>query len=154
MTTKKTARINNKYITLILGALITVSPFSIDMYLPSFSEIAKDLGTTPAKISLSLASYFIGFAIGQLLYGPLLDRFGRKKPLYYGLALYIIACVGCMLSQTIEMLVTFRFIQALGGCVPFVAAIAMIRDFFPVQESAKILSLLMLMLGLSPLLAP
>src|SRR5215208_1342387 len=102
-------RLDNKFIILILGALITVSPFSIDMYLPAFSLIAKDLGTTPEKISLSLASYFIGFAIGQLLYGPLLDRFGRKKPLYYGLVLYMIASVGCMLSQTVEALIAFRF---------------------------------------------
>src|SRR4051794_13139189 len=109
MTTNKTAVLSNKFIILILGALITVSPFSIDMYLPAFSHIAKDLGTTPEKISLSLASYFMGFAIGQLLYGPLLDRFGRKRPLYFGLTLYIIACVGCMLSHTLEVLVAFRF---------------------------------------------
>jgi len=83
MTTNKITLKSNKFITLILGALITVSPFSIDMYLPSFSEIAKDLRTTPAKISLSLSSYFIGFAIGQLLYDPLLDRFGRKKPFVF-----------------------------------------------------------------------
>src|SRR6266496_5519720 len=150
----RSIRFRETIIILILGALATISPLSIDMYLPAFSQIAKDFKATPALISFSVTSYFIGFAIGQLLYGPLLDRFGRKKPLYFGLVLYIIACIGCMLSQTIEVLVVFRFIQALGGCVPFVAAIAMVRDFFPVKESAKILSLLMLMLGVSPLLAP
>jgi DHA1 family bicyclomycin/chloramphenicol resistance-like MFS transporter len=148
------ARLSNRFIILILGSLMTVSPFSIDMYLPGFSQIAKDLGTTPAKIALSLASYFVGIAIGQLLYGPLLDRYGRKKPLYFGLTLYILACIGCMLSKSVEALIIFRFIQALGGCVAIVATIAMVRDFFPVNESAKILSLLMLILGLSPLLAP
>ena len=145
---------NRTLIILILGALMTVSPFSIDMYLPAFTQIANSFGTTAARISLSVSSYFIGLGIGQLLYGPLLDRFGRKKPLYFGLGLYLLACIGCMQSQTEGQLITMRFIQGLGGCVAMVAAIAMVRDFFPVGESAKILSLLMLVLGLSPLLAP
>lgn len=142
------------FIILILGALMTVTPFAIDLYLPAFKQIAKDFDTTPARISFSITSYFIGFALGQLLYGPLLDRFGRKKPLYYGLAVFVIACVGCMLSTSIEMLVVCRFIQALGGCVAGVAALTMVRDFFPVEETAKIISLLILVLGLSPLIAP
>lgn len=141
-------------IILVLGALMTVSPFSIDMYLPAFTQIAKSFGTTPARISLSVSSYFIGLGAGQLLYGPLLDRFGRKKPLNAGLAIYLLACIGCMQSHTAGMLIGMRFIQGIGGCVAMVAAIAMVRDFFPVEESAKVLSLLMLVLGLSPLLAP
>jgi DHA1 family bicyclomycin/chloramphenicol resistance-like MFS transporter len=148
------SRQQNLIIILILGALTSVSPFSIDMYLPAFSMIASDFQTTPARISLSVTSYFIGIALGQLLYGPLLDRFGRKKPLYVGLVLYIITCIGCMLSQTIEALIVFRFIQALGGCVAMVAAMTMVRDFFPVEESLNIFSLLILILGVSPLLAP
>ncbi len=83
-------------IILILGALSTVSPFSIDMYLPAFPQIAHDLGTTPAQISLSVSGYFIGLAIGQLFYGPMLDRFGRKRPLYAGLSLFTIASFGCI----------------------------------------------------------
>ncbi len=142
------------FIILILGSLMTVSPFSIDMYLSAFPQVAKDLATTPARISFSLASYFIGLAIGQVFYGPLLDRFGRKKPLYAGLMIYILASIGCIMSGAIEVLIAFRFIQALGGGVAFVATLAMVRDFFPVEESAKIISLLMLILGLSPLLAP
>jgi MFS transporter, DHA1 family, multidrug resistance protein len=145
---------NKNYIIWILGALATVSPFSIDMYLPSFSQIADDYGTTPAKISLSVSSYFIGLAIGQMLYGPLLDRFGRKRPLYAGLIIFVAASVGCMQSATLEALIVFRFTQALGGCVAWVGAMAMVRDFFPVRESAKIFSLLVLILGVSPLLAP
>lgn len=151
MEKKRPARL---FIILLLGSLMTVSPFSIDMYLPAFSQIAKDFGTTPARISFSITSYFIGLAVGQLLYGPLLDRFGRKRPLYFGLILYILACLGCMLSHSVEMLAGIRFIQALGGCAALVAATAMVRDFFPVEESAKIFSLLILILGLSPLLAP
>ena len=151
---KATHTHNKTLIILILGALMTVSPFSIDMYLPAFAQIANSFGTTPARISLSVSSYFIGLGMGQLLYGPLLDRFGRKQPLYFGLGLYLIACIGCMQSHSEGQLIAMRFVQGLGGCVAMVAAIAMVRDFFPVGESAKILSLLMLVLGLSPLLAP
>jgi len=141
-------------IIIILGMLMTISPFAIDMYLPAFLKIAEDFHTTTARVSLSITSYFFGFAFGQLIYGPLLDRFGRKKPLYVGIVIYIICCAGCMISHSVGMLVGFRFIQALGGCVAGVAAMTMARDFFPVEESAKIFSLLILILGLSQLLAP
>jgi MFS transporter, DHA1 family, multidrug resistance protein len=141
-------------IILILGALSTVSPFSIDMYLPAFPEIAHDLGTTPAEISLSVSGYFIGLALGQLFYGPLLDRFGRKKPLYAGLSLFVMASLGCLLSRSPSLFIAFRLLQALGGCVAQVGAVTMVRDFFPVEESAKILSLLFLVLSVSPLFAP
>ena len=139
---------------LILGALSTVTPFAIDMYLPAFSEIASDLETTPARISFSITSYFIGVAIGQMIYGPLLDRFGRKKPLYFGLTIFLVTCLGCTQVETTEALVVLRFVQALGGCVAWVAALAMVRDFFPVEQSARVFSLLILVIGLSPLLAP
>src|ERR1700735_1236451 len=86
------------YITyiLILGLLSAIGPFSIDMYLPGFEDIAKSLGTTTSTVGLSLASYFVGIAVGQLLYGPLLDRYGRKKPLYFGVGLYFVAAGGCL----------------------------------------------------------
>ncbi len=150
----QSSRPSNLTIILILGALTTVSPFSIDMYLPAFPQIAAALGSTPAEVSLSLSSYFIGLAVGQIFYGPLLDRFGRKRPVYGGLLLYILASLGCLFADSVEMLIALRFVQALGGCVAFVAAMAMVRDFFPVQEGAKVFSLLMLILGVSPLLAP
>jgi MFS transporter, DHA1 family, multidrug resistance protein len=149
----KSAR-SNLLIILILGALSTVSPFSIDMYLPAFQQIANDLGTTPAQISLSVSGYFIGLALGQLFYGPLLDRFGRKPPLYAGLSLFAVASLGCITVRSPELFIAFRLLQALGGCVAQVGAIAMVRDFFPARESAKILSLLMLVLSVSPLFAP
>jgi DHA1 family bicyclomycin/chloramphenicol resistance-like MFS transporter len=147
-------RQKHAWIIFLLGLLSVVTPFAIDMYLPAFSRMAGDFKTTTAVISLSLSSYFIGFAIGQILYGPLLDRFGRKRPLYFGLILYIVASVGCALAHSIHALIALRFIQALGGCAAQVAAIAMVRDFFPVRESAKVLSLLFLIIGVSPLLAP
>ena len=138
----------------ILGALATVTPFAIDLYLPAFSQIADDFGTTPTTVSLSVSSYFIGMAIGQILYGPLLDRFGRKPPLYVGLIVFILASIGVMQSGSIEVMIGLRFLQALGGSAAWVGAVAMVRDFFPVEESAKVFSLLILIIGLSPLLAP
>ena len=148
------ARPPNLLIILILGALSTLSPFSIDMYLPAFPQIARDLGTTPAQISLSVSGYFIGLALGQLFYGPLLDRFGRKPPLYAGLSLFVAASLGCVAVRSPGLFIAFRLLQALGGCVAQVGAIAMVRDFFPARESAKILSLLILVLSVSPLFAP
>jgi len=141
-------------IILILGALSAVTPFAIDLYLPSFPQIAEGLGSTEARVALSLSSYFIGMSLGQLFYGPLLDRFGRKRPLYAGLGLFVLATVGCAFAPNIEALISLRFLQALGGCVAGVGATAMVRDFFPAHESAKVFSLMMLILGVSPLLAP
>jgi DHA1 family bicyclomycin/chloramphenicol resistance-like MFS transporter len=138
----------------MLGLLSVVTPFAIDMYLPAFSRIADQFRTTTSVISLSLSTYFVGFALGQILYGPLLDRFGRKRPLYFGLIVYIFASVGCAEAQSIHSFIVLRFVQALGGCAAQVAAIAMVRDFFPAKESAKVFSLLFLIIGVSPLLAP
>lgn len=131
-----------------------MSPFSIDMYLAAFPLMAKYFNTDVAQVSLTLSSYFIGLASGQLFYGPLMDRFGRKKPLFVGLTIYIFASIGCVFSQTIESLIILRFIQAVGGCAASVSAFAMVRDLFEPRESAKVFSLLILILGVSPLLAP
>lgn len=138
----------------ILGALTALGPFSIDMYLPGFDSIAKDLGVSTAEVGLSLSSYFIGISAGQLLYGPLLDRFGRKKPLYIGLCLYIIASAGITFTDSLQGLVILRFFQAIGSCAATVAAVAMVRDLFAVQETAKVFALLMLVVGASPMIAP
>ena len=103
---------------------------------------------------MSVSSYFAGLAMGQLFYGPLLDRYGRKVPLYFGLLLFAVASILCLCAHSVEWLVAMRFVQALGGCSAQVAAMAMVRDFFPVHETAKIISWLILILGVSPLLAP
>jgi DHA1 family bicyclomycin/chloramphenicol resistance-like MFS transporter len=139
---------------LILGLLCAIGPFSIDMYLPGFPAIAANLHTSVDYVAYSLSSFFIGICVGQLLCGPLLDRFGRKRPLITGLILYIMASIGCSLSKSVEVLIAFRFLQALGGCVGMVAPNAIVRDVFPVEENAKIFSLLILILGVSPILAP
>ena len=124
------------------------------MYLPAFSRIAAEFNTSTSAVSLSLSAYFIAFALGQVLYGPLLDRFGRKRPLYVGLGIYIAASFGCAYPHNMRTFIAFRFLQALGGCVAQVGAVAMVRDFFPPRESARIFSLLFLVIGVSPLLAP
>jgi DHA1 family bicyclomycin/chloramphenicol resistance-like MFS transporter len=141
-------------IILILGALATISPFSIDMYLPGFPAIAKDLNTTIDQVQLSLTAYLVGIAIGQILYGPLLDRFGRKNPLYVGLSVYVVASIGCAFTQSVGSLVVMRLLQALGGCVGIVAAQALVRDLFPINKIAQAFSLITLVIAVSPMIAP
>ncbi|HOZ84408.1 MAG TPA: multidrug effflux MFS transporter [Niabella sp.] len=138
----------------ILGLLSAIGPFSIDMYLPGFTNIASDLNTDVSKVSLTLSSFFIGISVGQLLYGPLLDKYGRKKPLYFGLCLYLFASLGCAYATSVQYLIVLRFLQALGGCAGMVASRAMVRDMFDVEDNAKVFSLLMLVIGVSPIIAP
>jgi DHA1 family bicyclomycin/chloramphenicol resistance-like MFS transporter len=145
---------NKFYLILILGLLSAIGPFSIDMYLPAFPDIAKGLHSTVASVTLSLSSFFIGISAGQLLYGPLLERYGRKKPLYIGLIAYLVASIGCALAASVNALIILRLLQALGGCVGMVAARAMVRDLFAVKDNAKIFSMLMLVVAISPIIAP
>ena len=150
-----TAKSENKlHLILILGFLTAIGPLSIDMYLPAFPDIAKSLNTTVASVMLSLSSFFIGISVGQLIYGPLLERFGRKTPLYFGLTIYAIASFGCATAQSVDMLILLRLFQALGGCVGMVAARAMVRDLFEVKDNAKVFSTLMLVVAVSPIIAP
>jgi len=142
------------YLILILGLMSAIGPLSIDMYLPAFPSIAKGLNSSIERVTLSLSSFFIGISIGQLVYGPLLERFGRKIPLYFGLGLYAVAAFACATSVSVEMLILFRFLQALGGCVGMVASRAMVRDLFDVKDNAKVFSTLMLVIAVSPIIAP
>ncbi|MGC1630483.1 MAG: Bcr/CflA family multidrug efflux MFS transporter [Gelidibacter sp.] len=145
---------NRIVVILTLGLLSALGPFSIDLYLPGFPEIANDLNTTTARVALSLSSYFIGVSIGQMIYGPLLDRYGRLIPLLIGLCIYFLASVGIVFVNSVDGLIIARFIQALGGCAGMVAARALVRDLFSVSETAKIFSLLMLVIAISPIVAP
>jgi DHA1 family bicyclomycin/chloramphenicol resistance-like MFS transporter len=142
------------FLILLLGTLTALGPFSIDMYLPGFPAIAENLHTTVARVALSLSSFFVGISAGQLLYGPLLDRFGRKKPLYFGLLLYVVSSAGCLAVHSIEQLIVLRFVQAIGSCAAAVASVTLVRDLFPVKDSAKVFALLMLVVGVSPMVAP
>jgi DHA1 family bicyclomycin/chloramphenicol resistance-like MFS transporter len=141
-------------IILVLGSLIALSPFSIDMYLPAFPAIAASLKSSLADVGYSLSSYYAGLCVGQLFYGILIDRFGRKKPLLIGLSIYLVAALGCALSPSLGFLVTVRLLMALGGCVGMVAARAIVRDLFPPEDTAKILSVLVLVMGVAPIIAP
>lgn len=139
---------------ILLGIIAALGPLSIDLYLSGFPEIAKDLNTPINYVSLTLTAYFIGIAIGQLINGPLLDRFGRKKPLIIGVSLYIISGIGCFFAPDIYILITLRFIMALGGSVGMVATRALIRDNFEHKDIARAFSTLILVFGTAPIFAP
>lgn len=138
----------------LLGALTAFTPVSIDMYLPALPTIGAAFSAVPGRVQLSLASFFLGVATGQAFYGPIADRFGRKKPLYAGLSLFAIASAGCAMATSINMLIILRFFQALGACSGQVIARAVVRDLFEPKESARVFSLLLLVMGVSPILAP
>src|SRR5688500_7115252 len=139
---------------LLLGILTAFAPLSIDMYLPAFPTIGRDLGASPADVELTLASFFVGLAFGQITTGPMIDRFGRKRPLYAGLALYVAGSLGCALSSSISMLIGFRALQAFGGAVGIVVARAVVRDLHTGAAAARMLSRLVLVMGVAPILAP
>ncbi|MFO7933414.1 MAG: multidrug effflux MFS transporter [Bacteroidales bacterium] len=150
----KASNIGSFKIILILGILTAYVPFSVDTYLPAMPNIADFFGTASSRMTYSLSTFFMGFAMGQIIYGPLLDRFGRKTPLYFGILLSILASLACISAWNVGSFIVFRFIQALGASVASVSALAMVRDFFPPEESSKIFSMLVLVIGASPLLAP
>src|SRR5690606_42159537 len=126
---------NKKFlIILMLGLLSAIGPFSIDMYLPGFKAIALDLQTNIEHIQLSLTGFFIGIAGGQIIYGPLLDRFGGKFPLLIGLLIYIVAFIGCVFIQAADGLIFLRFVQALGSSEGMVASRAMVQDYYSPSE--------------------
>lgn len=141
-------------LVIILASLTALSPLSIDMYLPAFPQIAADFGVPVARVELSLATFFIGLSFGQLLYGTASDRFGRKLPLYVGLSIYCAASLVCAFAPNVETLIVLRLLQALGACGGIVIARAMVRDLFDHSESARVFSLLMLIMGVAPILAP
>ena len=141
-------------LALILGALTAMGPLAIDTYLPALPTIARELGASPAAVQVSLAMYFIGIALGQAFYGPISDRIGRKPALSFGLTVFVASSVGCALAWSVESLIAFRFLQALGGCAPLVIPRAVVRDHFDERESVQMLSMLMLVMGLAPILGP
>ncbi|BBH53063.1 Bcr/CflA family multidrug efflux MFS transporter [Fluviispira sanaruensis] len=143
-----------KWLVILLGVLTAFDPLTIDMYLPAFQSIQKDLNTHISYVELSVSTFFIGMALGQLIYGPLSDRFGRKKPLLGGMFLYLFASLGCALSQNIYLFIVCRILQAFGGSASMVISRAVVRDLFDKKHIAIFLSNIALVLGIAPIIAP
>lgn len=144
----------HRRLAILLGALTATGPLAIDMYLPAFPAMATGLRAEPAEIQRTLATFFLGMALGQLMHGPLADRLGRRAPLIGGLALYAAASAACALVDTAGQLAALRFLQAVGGCAGVVVARAVVRDLFEEREAVRMMSAMMLAMGAAPILAP
>lgn len=127
---------------------------SVDLYLPAFTSIARHFGTSVHAVQFSLSTYLVGFAAGQVLYGPLSDRYGRRRPLAAGIALYVVASLACAAAPSIGALIGLRLVQGLCGCAGVVISRAIVRDMFVGAEAARFFSLIMLVFGVAPVLAP
>jgi DHA1 family bicyclomycin/chloramphenicol resistance-like MFS transporter len=141
-------------LTALLAALTAIGPLSTDMYLPSLPDIARQLSATTAQVQLTISAYLIGFAVGQILYGPVSDRHGRKPVLLGAVALYCVASLACALSTSIELLIVTRFLQALGGSGAIVLTRAVVRDLYSGARAGRELSLIGSVMALAPVLAP
>ncbi|MBA6132611.1 MULTISPECIES: multidrug effflux MFS transporter [Pseudomonas] len=144
----------NLRMVLILGALSAFGPLAIDFYLPAFPAMAQAFATDEKHVQATLAAYFLGLSIGQLAYGPVADRFGRRKPLMFGVTVFTLASLACAYAPNLDTLVLARFVQALGGCAGMVLSRAIVSDKCDPVASAKVFSQLMLVMGLAPILAP
>ena len=138
----------------LMGSLQALAPLSIDMYLPSMPLLEGVFHATTAEVQATLITFFLGYALGQSLYGPITDRFGRKPPLYFSLLLFLVSSALCAVAPSVYLLAVFRMFQALGACGGAVMSRAMVRDLFPPDELRRIFSMLVLVIGVSPLVAP
>ena len=138
----------------LLGMLQAIAPVSIDMYLPAMPQLETIFHASAAAVESTMVTFLAGFAVGQLLYGPITDRFGRKPPLYFSLALFTISSAACAFAPSIGIMSLLRLFQALGACGGSVISRAMVRDLFPPTELRRVFSMLVLVLGVSPILAP
>ena len=139
---------------IVLGLLMAIGPFAIDMYLPALPMIGRTLNTTPGAVQASLTAFFVALGVGQVFYGPLSDMLGRKAPLYFGVGLFGVGSVGCALASDIETLVALRFVQGLGACVGMVVPRAVVRDLHTGAEATRLMAMLLLVFSVSPILAP
>lgn len=142
------------FLLIMLGALAGLTPLSVDMYLPAIPSIAADLGARVEAVQLTISTFLIGFAIGQMFYGPLADSFGRKPVILFGLALFTLASVGCLLADNLPFLLFFRLLQAIGGAAGAVVVNALLRDLFQGEEVVRAMTLVILTSTLAPLVAP
>jgi len=141
-------------LTLVLGAVMATGPLALDMYLPALPTLEAEFAASTARVQHTVSAYLFGMGLGQLAFGPLTDRFGRKRPLLVGLGIFALASAGCALAHSIDSFVLLRFAQALGGSAGMVVIRAVIRDRFDALQSARVLSLMMLVMGVAPILAP
>jgi DHA1 family bicyclomycin/chloramphenicol resistance-like MFS transporter len=148
------ASVPSRRLIVLLGALIGFAPLSVDVYLPSFPTLQREFAAADGQVQLTLAAFFVGIALGQAFYGPIADHFGRKPPLYAGCVLYTIASFACSQAGSIESLIVWRFVQAVGGCAGMVVSQAVVRDLFDVRTSARVLSRMMLVMGVAPIIGP
>lgn len=139
---------------MMLGVMVAIGPLSIDMYLPAFPSMAEDFGVSVSAIAKSVPAYFIGLVFGQLFYGPFSDRVGRVKPMYLGMTIFIIASIICATTNNEYVLFAARTLQALGACVTAVVTRAAIRDTLNPVQTARAFSLMVLVMGVAPILAP
>jgi MFS transporter, DHA1 family, multidrug resistance protein len=144
----------NVRLVLLLGVLVALGPFTIDMYLPALPVIAPDLGSTPAAVQLILTGTLAGVAAGQLVIGPLSDALGRRRPLVAGVAVHVVASLLCVLAPNVTVLGVLRGFQGFGAAAASVVAMAVVRDRFSGRAAATLFSRLMLVIGASPVLAP
>ena len=141
-------------LTLVLGLVMAIGPLAVDMYLPAMPTLQREFAVDASRVQHTLSAYLLGLAIGQLGFGPIADRFGRKAPLVGGLVIFALASAGCVVAGSIGQFVLLRFAQALGGASGMVVIRAVIRDRFDEMQSARVLSLMMLVMGAAPILAP
>ena len=141
-------------LALLLGLITAVGPFAIDIYLPALPTLGTSLGASPAAVQMSLTVFFMIVGVCQLFYGPISDVFGRKPPIYAGLVIFALGSVGCALAPSIEVLIVFRVLQAFGACAGMVIPRAIVRDLYTGHEAARLMALLMLVMSVSPILAP
>ncbi|TCM65810.1 DHA1 family bicyclomycin/chloramphenicol resistance-like MFS transporter [Acinetobacter calcoaceticus] len=139
---------------MLLALLTALGPLSIDMYLPALPQMAQHYQVSTQMMANSLPAYFLGLAVGQLIYGPISDQIGRKKPLYFGMGLFAFSSLLCVFASDAGWLIAIRILQALGGCVGVVMARAAIRDRLDVQGSAQAFSSMMIVMGIAPIVAP
>jgi len=144
----------NAQLALVLGSTMAVTPLAVDMYLPSMPSLSQALSADPARVQLTLSAFFLGLSLGQVFYGSLTDRYGRRPMLLIGLLIYVLSSAGCALASSVDALIVFRFLQAAGSCSAMVITMAVVRDRYGPAEGAHMISRMMLIMGVAPILAP
>ena len=148
------AKVSETWLMAVLGTLLPFASISTDLYLPAMPGMSAALRTSQGSLQYTVSGYLIGFSLGQLFWGPIGDRFGRRGPVAVGLVLFMAGCAGCALSTNVIQLISFRVLQAVGACASVVLARAMVRDLYDRDRAAKVLSTLMTVMAIAPLLGP